>query len=404
MRLKTLLLGSSAAMFVAGAGVNTAQAADPNPAGLIVTTMANYVEACNSNLNGVRLGDWCLTPSGAGEFTASYGTKLGDGGAGADALWGTTPGDTETVYVGTPTIEYPSANPTASMFSGFKFTPTFSILAVNEDTGVRLNLPIVGSGTGYIQFGIVRLETKGVTLTLPMGGLTAIIKVMNPGSLGWTDPTDDNTPYNGPNMPDVAFDLTRGLAGGGSISAGVNVGRRGNTSVPYAFTTVGAYVEAKIVTGALTFTAGADYDRVDAWGPLTAVSAYGAHAAAQVRFGNVTANMSAAYGRNYGGYTGYHYTHQDLGNYYQIGGGVAVAMGDFTVGMTADWNTGPRNDDSGLVLGATIGWKPSDLAPVSITLGVVHERQQSGIGDCNGLPGAGPCTATRGTMTVGVKF
>ena len=45
-----------AAMFVGGASISTAQAADPNPAGLVVTTVANYVGQCNNGNGWTKRG------------------------------------------------------------------------------------------------------------------------------------------------------------------------------------------------------------------------------------------------------------------------------------------------------------------------------------------------------------
>ena len=98
MTLRKLLLGTSAAMFVGGASITTAQAADPNPAGLVVTTMANYVEQCN-NGNGWKKRDWCITVAGSIEWTHEIGTEIdfGDNPFMNDA---NNPGGAEVVAAG----------------------------------------------------------------------------------------------------------------------------------------------------------------------------------------------------------------------------------------------------------------------------------------------------------------
>lgn len=386
MKLRKLLIGSTAALF-AGGVAQTAQAADP--AGLVVTSMANYVEQCNSG-KGFAKGDWCLTFTGKVEWGVTFGNTLDYG----DDPWDADV-DNQTWELSAGSISW----------SGFSAPTSSVLLTVSRPTDagtLTLRLPIYGStsGTPDLTIGNWRFNSNGVRYQNSFGAAQLTLTLQNPGTLGWNDPrgsTNDDD-WNGP-WPDfqaeVGFD-----AGFADLDFGFNVGQRTNDMDGFEFVTFGGYAQAEIGVGDLgTLTLRGDFDRVNAQGDGDGmpVSAYGFRADFDADIGDrLTLNTAFGWSRNYG-YYGFKYDEHELGTYLFAEVGVTVDVSDaLALAMTAGFTRGPdAPEDRVLDLQAKLTFTPSSASPLYVGVEVNHERQ---LGVMNDLQ------ATNVKLTVGATF
>lgn len=148
MRLRKLLLGSAAAMFVVGASTGAAKAADPMN-GLVVT-MAEYLESCSSG-NGIQFSVWCFKFSGSSVFSTEIGYEID---------YGTGP-------VGNTIVPVGGTFP----WSGFSLTNKLALTATREfgdDKTITVKIPIVGSGTTSLSIS----KAGGATWTFTASDIT----------------------------------------------------------------------------------------------------------------------------------------------------------------------------------------------------------------------------------------
>lgn len=373
MRLKSLLLGTSAAMFVGGATITAAQAADPNPAGLVVTTMANYVEQCN-NGNGWKKKDWCITLAGSMEWTSSLGNTLSYGAN--SSVTTIVPVGTEFALFGQP-VSY------------FGLVPQLS-LTVSKPTdagNLTLVFDIDANTATSLTIGPWQFTSNQVRYRNTFGPATITATLAEPGRLGWNDPrgTVFDNDWNGP-WPDFALDVALDV-GPAEVQAGMNIGQRTNdTGAPFfgdgiQFVTVGGYVQGEFGAGPADMTVRFDFDRVNAHGDGDGnpVFAFGMMAKADIEFGNFTITPSFGWSRNYG-YYGFKYTEHERGNYLMAGVTAEIAIGDtLTVNAGATFTRGP-NAPADAVLEVTGGvtFKPAGASPLYATLDMTYADQLGG--------------------------
>ena len=266
MRLRKLLLGSAAAVMVAGAASVPAKAADVN--GLVVT-MANYLESC-SNGNGIQFTDWCFHFSGQSKFTTTFGSRL---------IYGAAPGSA---------VETPEGTP--APWSQFNLSNTLGLTATRETPNgktITFKVPIVGGGATSLAIsraGAYTLTFTGssVTLALPTDVATFTMKLSESGYAGW--------------WPD--FDLTAAATFGNfKVTATGNIGQddadvNGNAVAPYWNPSAGldlAYSDG------FDFGVGFDWARVDNGGTG---NAFGVHATAGATFGMFSISAGVAHSVN----------------------------------------------------------------------------------------------------------
>ena len=368
MRLKTLLLGSSAAMFVAGAGISTAQAADPNPAGLVVTTMANYVEQCN-NGNGWKKKDWCITLAGSIEWASSIGNTI---------TYGSDPWNSTLTPVGTEFDIY------GQPLSYFGLTPklTLTVSRPTDAGNLTLVYDIIGDTATSLTVGPWQFTANQVRYRNTFGPATITATIAEPGRLGWNDPrgTVFDNDWNGP-WPDFALDVALDV-GAAEIEAGMNIGQRDNDIGPsFPFITLGGYVQGEFGAGPADMTVRFDWDRVNAQGDGTGapVFAWGIMAKAEIGFGNVTITPSFGFSRNYG-YYGYKYTEHELGNYMMAGVTMAAEVGEsLTVNAGLTYTRGPDAPaDAVLEITGGVTFRPAGASPLYVTLDATYANQFGG--------------------------
>ena len=373
MTLRKLLLGTSAAMFVGGASITTAQAADPNPAGLVVTTMANYVEQCN-NGNGWKKRDWCITVAGSIEWTHEIGTEIdfGDNPFMNDA---NNPGGAEVVAAGGSAFTI-FGQPTSYFGLAGTFTVSVSKPTDAGNLTIAIN-PYAGTATS-LTIGPWQFTANQVRYRNTFGPATITATLAEPGRLGWNDPrgTVFDSDWNGP-WPDFALDLAFDV-GPAEVTTGMNIGQRNNDIGPsLPFITVGGYVQGAFAAGPADMTVRFDFDRVNAHGDGTGapVFAFGMMAEAELSFGNFTITPSVGWSRNYG-YYGYQYDEHRLGNYLMVGLDMEVALGDtLTLEMGAEVTRGPlANLDAVLEVTGGITYEPAGASPVYVTLEGTYQR------------------------------
>lgn len=393
MRLRKLLLGSTAAIF-AGGVATTAQAADPQ--GLVVTTMAQYVEQCNDG-DGWRKGDWCITISGDIGFEFTYGTTI---------QYSTDPWEAFLEYEGEETPETDE-----NKWGNFDDDDIDVLLTATRETehgDLTIRIPLVGTATGQpdLTIGPWRFNSNGVRFQQSFGAAQITVTVQNPGTLGWTDPRfDDDTDGDyfdedqellGP-WPDVQIELGFDSEFA-ELDFGVNVGRRGG---PFGdpFLTWGGYAQAEAGLGFGDLTVRFDWDKVNAHGDGTAepVYAFGLRADLDIEVGDrVTIAPAFGWSKNYG-YYGYKYDEHELGTYYFVELDVDVELSDLIeLGLLAAFTAGPdRPEDRVLDLQAQLTFTPASASPLEIELTLDHERQ---LGVDNTL------RSTRFTAGVNVPF
>ncbi|MGD9739600.1 MAG: hypothetical protein AB7O56_13900 [Bauldia sp.] len=304
MRLRQLLLGSAAALF-AGGVASTAQAADPQ--GLVVTTMANYVEQCN-NGNGWTKGDWCITLSGAAEATFEFGQEIyysapRSGSAPTGGYWdgtnfvvigeigpGPFPADSRGTGTNAPGDAWVGGvDNTATLFMmtdplDYDYGWSFRVVVTRqtEHGPLTITLPIQTGADetptrASVRVGAWTFDTRGVTWAPSLGPATLNVQVFNPegrGSIGWTVP--NYLPIGNYSMPDIALGICFGTCTGTLASgdfnfrANVNVGQRtldgnwGDTGddPDNDFYTIGGDVQANARFGNFGINGQFEFDRV----------------------------------------------------------------------------------------------------------------------------------------------
>ncbi|MCW5715420.1 MAG: hypothetical protein KIT43_12980 [Bauldia sp.] len=378
MRLKSLLLGTSAAMFVGGASITTAQAADPNPAGLVVTTMANYVEQCN-NGNGWKKRDWCITLSGSIEWSTSFGYELD---------YGDDPWDTDRDPVGTPFV-FPVLSGLPTSYFGLSGTLTVTVSKPTDAGNLSFSFNPLSDSVGTLSIGPWQFNANQVRYRNTFGPATITATLAEPGRLGWNDPRGSvYSPFwNGP-WPDFALDVALDI-GAAEVTTGFNVGQRTNDSRPapnfngdgHVFMTLGGYVQGEFGAGPADMTVRFDYDRVNASEDGTGVPvwAFGLMAEAELSFGNFTITPSVGWSRNYG-YYGYKYDEHELGTYLMAGVDVEIAIGDMLTFETGvEYTRGPDAPaDAVLEITGGVTFEPAGASPVYVTLEGTYARQFGG--------------------------
>jgi hypothetical protein len=358
MRLRTLLLGSSAALLVGGA-TTTAQAADP--AGLVVTTMANYVESCN-NGNGWKKKDWCITLAGNVEFTTAIGAKL---------TYGDDPWDTEVDALGDGGIFWSQE----IGITPFEVDADLTLTAtrMTDHGNLTLTMDIFDQTTATISVGPWRFNKDGVRYQNTFGGATISLFVQDPNTLGWKDPRGGNFDVAGP-WPDLAMDVALSM-GPADLTFGINGGQRSNDVDFTDFYTLGGYVQAAMDVGPAGLLLRADFDRVNAAddGTGAPVWAYGLRGEVTVGLGDrAEVVVGAVWSHNYGyggpSGTGYNYAEHELGNYYSIYGTLNFELSDLLeIDFNANLTAGPdRPEDRVLEVGTTLTFTPSSASPLYI--------------------------------------
>ncbi len=367
MRLKSLLLGTSAAMFVGGASITTAQAADPNPAGLVVTTMANYVEQCN-NGSGWKKKDWCVTLAGSITWSTSFGYEIDyDSDPWNSFLDGA---GTEFDIDGVPLSYY-----------GLAGTMTLTVSKPTDAGNLTLAFNLLGDSATSLTIGPWQFTANQIRYRNTFGPATVTATLAEPGRLGWNDPRGStfDADWNGP-WPDFALDVALDV-GAAEVTTGMNIGQRTNDMDAFRFVTVGGYVQAAFGAGPADMTVRMDFDRVNAQDDGTGqpVFAFGFMAEAELAFGNVTITPSAGWSRNYG-YYGYKYDEHELGNYLMVGVEMEVALGDtLTAHAGVEFTRGADAPDDGVLeIHAGVTFEPAGASPVFVTLEGTYARQFGG--------------------------
>lgn len=421
MKLRTLLLGSTAALF-AGGVATTASAADAT--GLVVATMqstANYVVSCSRN-RGFELSGLCIRPIGQIRWEATWGNTitrsfrmLPNPATGEDAH-PTGVDEPTTVTAGTPDLTF--------------FPPTFvgqfGIIVTAGD--LSFTLPIWNSGfTGdddfefALEYGIFELLNNGLNISPSFGDVDVVLRLRESdagtGGVGWRDQARGDDVGAGtnvrnwmgvPGFPDMELDLDFG-----DWDMALNVGQRQLRPVadrgmvvtyvgPAIFTTVGGELNFEFGVGDnFTILGGADFDRapiVTAFGVVaggqgaqgndtityTPGFAWGANLGFEVEMGPLTTGLRVDYGRNFGGYTGYQYQLQPTGNYWRIDFDAEVEMGPVTATTTVVWTDGAQtgyadglgpNADRVLAINNDLEIELPNVDNVTLAFGLDHERQ-----------------------------
>lgn len=367
MRLKSLLLGTSAAMFVGGASITTAQAADPNPAGLVVTTMANYVEQC-SNGNGWKKRDWCITLAGSMTWSTEFGYELD---------YGDNPFDTDVDDVGGPFEIYG----VPLSYYGLAGTMTLTVSKPTDAGNLTLAFNLFGDSATSLTIGPWQFTANQVRYRNTFGPATITATLAEPGRLGWNDPRGSayDPDWNGP-WPDFALDVALDV-GPAEVTTGMNIGQRTNDMDFYRFITLGGYVQGEFGAGPADMTVRFDWDRVNPDGDGDGMPhfAFGMMAEAEIGFGNFTITPMVGWSRNYG-YYGYKYDEQELGNYLSLGVDMEVALGDtLTVEAGVHYTRGPiAPDDAVLEITGGVTFEPAGASPLFVTLEGTYSRQLGG--------------------------
>lgn len=310
MRLRKLLLGSAAAMFVVGASTGAAKAADPVN-GLVVT-MAEYLESCSGG-NGIQFSTWCFYFNGSSTFTSKVGYVID---------FGTTPG--------TATVEDVNGAPAGTAFpwTGFDLSNKLALTATRDwgdDKTITIKVPIVGTGTTSLAIS----RAGGATWTFT----SSSVSVFLPTSLAdFTFVVAEGGAH--PFWPDLdataAFtfgDFTVTAHGGvGFDDADLNGGAVAIYFEPEADLKVaGAF-------GAVSFDVTGYFRRVQNAG---LVNAFGVVGNVSATFGAVTANAGVGYGveNDFSGHYNY-----DIG----VGDRILAAWGGLSFAMN-DYNTTKLN-------------------------------------------------------------
>lgn len=181
MRLKKLLLGSTAAMFVVGAGAGTANAADVMN-GLVVT-QANYLESCSSG-NGIQFSTWCFHFSGSSVFETEFGYEID--------------------YGTDPTLN--TVDPVGGTFpwSGFDLTNKLALTATRDfgdDKTITVRIPIVGSGTTSLAIAKAggatwTFTSSSVTVNVPTNFADFTLAVAEGGAHPWYPDVDGTAEFD----------------------------------------------------------------------------------------------------------------------------------------------------------------------------------------------------------------
>ncbi len=266
MRLKKLLLGSAAAVMVAGAASVPAKATDVN--GLVVT-MANYLESCHSG-NGIQFTDWCFYFSGTSKASTTFGSTL---------VYGAAPNAAVETPVGST---YP--------WSGFALSNSLGLTATRETPNgktITIKMPIVGSGTTSLAISragayTMTFDASSWTLALPTDIATFTIKLSEdvPGFF-WPD-LDLTAAFD---MGNFGATVKGGL---GFDDANVNGGAVAPFFAPSASV-------ALTYSDGFTFGAGANFARVWNGG---AVNAFGVNANVGATFGMFSISAGVAHSVN----------------------------------------------------------------------------------------------------------
>lgn len=392
MKLRKLLLGSTAALFAGGA-VSTAQAADTN--GLLVAAAATPVNSCN-NGNGWSKGTWCLTFSGGATYTTRYGYDI-------DWSYGALPSMN-------PNIDVPTEITEPGIFNTDLHALSVSLSLLVTRANVRIGIPIVG-GSSSFSVGPWTLNGSGLTYRPDLGDVTLALMLREAGGLGWNDRLrDDNSPARFewgavPGVPDFGYTATFG-AGFGEITIGANAGLRmfdNLTAAPppgasYAstnfgpnqFWTFGLDFGVEIPLGNWTFTGNAMLDRISVpYGYVIVAGddndtvnwdldyAYGFTGELEGDLGPLELTLNGGIGYNSGRYTGYNYFYETYGRYFNVGAEIGFDIGDATgVGFEVGYNGGPNplgQNDRVLTVGANVTHEVNDN--LDLRWGVDYERQ-----------------------------
>ena len=312
MRLRTLLLGSAAAVFAVGTATAPAQAADP-VAGMAVAapTMAAYLASCAGG-NGIQFADWCFHPYGEIGFDHWVGTDIKYGtkenkvpGANAKEMAGIFPlaSNVELCLVATRETD-----------TGAEIEVRFPSFFDSCGSDWEARLRVTGPGGFRLTIDDDSIEGRFGTITALMEENTDEMAFVNP-ALGPL-PTTELTVELGTGNFDVELwgqlgFYTWGLGGVVAPAASVELGfDPGNFGVTL-FGKIGletfdagvtnelgieadATVEATF--GPAEIEVGAHVDHVEL--ALTGVLAWGLHAAASASFGMTTVSGSVLFGVN----------------------------------------------------------------------------------------------------------
>jgi hypothetical protein len=411
--LKTLLLGSTAAIFAGGAAT-TASAADAT--GLVVATMqnqANYVEYCGGD-DGFMLKGLCIEPIGQIRWEATWGTSI-------TRTFRMLPNPAADEN-GHPNVDEPTTV-TLGTFDPTFFPPTFSgqfgIIVSAGDLEFTLPIWVNGfSGTEDFEFaleyGIFELLNNGLNISPTFGDVDVVLRLRETDNLGWRDAARGDTGADNnvrnwigvPGFPDMELDLDFG-----DWDVAFNVGQRQLRGAPVAmavtnnagspFTTFGGELNFEFDVGDnFTILGGADFDRAPIVTAFTVVAgdpapgndmitydpgiAWGANLGFEVEMGALTTGLRIDYGRNFGGYTGYQYQLQPNGNYWRIDFDAEVEIGPATFTTEVIWTDGPQlgyddglgpNADRVLAINNDLEIELANVDNVTLAFGLDHERQ-----------------------------
>lgn len=396
MRLTKLLLGSAAIMLAGGA----AQAADVNTP---VAPMGTYVPQCGTNNSGwLKVGgafEWCLTFSGGADFDSEFGMQL---------EYDDNPSQTIVTQVG------------PGGWSGFNLSNTVSLIAFTMTPAgpMIISVPIDASGIEFLTIGSWTFTDSYIGMWRSVGSFLVGFNLVEPGDFSnfflrpvFGNPSIGdglNTYGNGdnpvayidsvttPRLPDVEIVFGMGgspAAGAPMVRGGVYFGSRQLAAVP--FRTWGALIDTGFVVGpaTITFAARIDHTVVDPLGAAAVGNAFGVGGGVSFAVGDrASVYMNAAFGRDSGEYTGYHFDDQPLGNYLAFGGGFDVAINEqWAFGFDAGFDRGPVALDGVLEVGADVTFNP--FGNLEVTAGVDYIRAQT--------PGD---TAIQGNFGVNVGF
>lgn len=392
MRLTKLLLGSAAIMLAGGA----AQAADVNS---VVTPMQSYVPQCGTNNSGwLKVGgafEWCLTFSGAANFTSSFGM---------DIAYGDTPGDAVAVDIGN------------GGWSGFDLATSLDLTAFTMTPAgpMILRYNVVGGSIEFLTIGSWTFTDSYMSMWRAVGSFYAGFNVVDPGdftnfflrpvfgspsigsglhTVGADDFAISYLDTDTPRLPDLEVVFGMGgapAAGAPMVRGGFYVGQRDMPGVgPPSpdFLIYGALLDTGFVVGPATITFGAriDHTVIDplAMAPFVG-NAFGLGGRVSVAVGDrANVFVRAAFGRNSGMYTGYHHDDQPAGNYLAFGGGFGVDINEtWNFAFGAGFDRGPVPADGVLELDADVTYNP--FGNLNITAGVDWNRTQTGVTSLGG--------------------
>lgn len=269
MRLRKLLLGSAAAMFVVGASTGAAKAADPMNG--LVSNIAAALAAC-ANGAGAQYNAWCFVLSGSSAFSTEVGYEI-------------------TIDPNNPFAN--TVDPVGGTFpwAGFTLTNKLALTATRDfgdDKTITVKIPIVGSGTTSLAIS----RAGGATWTFTGSSITVAIPT-NFADFTVAVSEGDAHPF----YPDL--DLTTDMDFGSfglKLHGGIGFTDENINGVAIApFFEPEADVTLSYDGESVDVTLGGHYQRV-VNAAFVAQNTFGIDGEVKVAFGNVTANAGAAFG------------------------------------------------------------------------------------------------------------